>query len=220
MASWDPPRHKPVVAAFDFDETLTTRHSLPPFIRQVAGLRRLATGAVRSAPWLIGALLGVVDRGTAKARFLRSTIGGMTREALDAKARAFAEKRLPRMLRADMVARVKEHRRRGHAVVLVTASLELYLSPWAGREGFDAVLATELDFRNERFAGRLATPNCWGKEKAMPLQERLSTRPPSVLYVYGDSRGDREVLAMADRKWKRGDGRLPTLEEPREPSPR
>lgn len=117
-----------------------------------------------------------------------------------------------------MVARVKEHRRRGHAVVLVTASLELYLSPWAARSGFDAVLATELDFRNERFSGRLATPNCWGKEKARRLQEWLSTRPPSFLYVYGDSRGDLEMLAMAGRKWKRGDGPLPTLGEPREPS--
>ncbi len=108
--------------------------------------------------------------------------------------------------------RVQEHRRRGHHLVLVSASPDLYLLPWATYAGFDAVLATELEFVDERCTGRLATPNCWGKEKARRLQEWLSNRQPSLLYAYGDSRGDREMLAMADRRWKRGDGALPALD--------
>lgn len=78
--------------------------------------------------------------------------------------------------------------------------------------GFDAVLAIELEFVDERCTGRFATPNCWGKEKARRVEEWLSTRERGLIYAYGDNRGDREMLAMADRKWKRGDGKLPDLE--------
>jgi phosphatidylglycerophosphatase C len=203
---------KPAVAAFDFDETLTTKHSLRPFIRHIVGLPRLAAGVLRSVPWLIASALRLVDRGTSKARFLRATICGRTRLELEKAAEEFAAKKLPRMIRPEMAARIQEHRRRGHRLVLVTASPDLYLVPWAKSAGFDAVLATELEFVNERCTGRLATPNCWGKEKAKRLQEWLSAHQPSLLYAYGDNRGDREMLAMADRRWKRGDGAMPALD--------
>ena len=210
---------RPVVAAFDFDETLTTKHSLRPFVRSVVGTRRFAFGVVRAAPWLAGSAAHLVDRGTAKARFLRTTIGGMTRAALEAAAERFASERLPPIIRPEMAARVQEHRQRGHALVLVSASPELYLRPWARRAGFDAVLATELEFAGDRFTGRLATRNVRGKEKARRLQEWLSARAPSFLYAYGDNGGDREMLAIADRRWKRGDGPLPALDEDT-PNPR
>ena len=204
---------RPVIAAFDFDETLTTRHSLRPFLRSVVGTLRFAFGVVRSAPWLAGSAVRLVDRGTAKARLLRTTIGGMTRAALEAAAARFASERLPDIIRPEMAARVQEHRQRGHTLVLTSASPDLYLRPWARRAGFDAVLATELEFVDDRFSGRLATRNCRGKEKARRLQEWLSTREPSFLYAYGDNRGDREMLALADRAWKRGDGPLPALDD-------
>jgi Phosphoserine phosphatase len=79
----------------------------------------------------------------------------------------------------------------------VNASLDLYLVPWATERGFDAVLATELEFVNGRFSGCLAIPNCWGKEKARRLEVWLSNRHPTLLYAYGDSRGDRHMFALA-----------------------
>lgn len=203
----------PVIAAFDFDETLTTKHSLRPFLCHVAGTPRWITGVLRSAPWIIGSGIHVVDRGTAKARLFRSTIRGRTRSELKAKAQQFAVERLPKMIRPEMIARVKEHLRRGHRLVLASASPDLYLRPWAAHEGFHIVLATELEFVNERCTGRLATRNCRGKEKARRLEEWLSTQPKSLLYAYGDNRGDREMLAMADRPWKRGEGELPSLDD-------
>jgi phosphatidylglycerophosphatase C len=204
---------QPVIAVFDFDETLTTKHSLRPFLRYVVGTRGWLTGVFRSAPWLAGSGIHIVDRGTAKARLLRATIRGRTQSELKTKAEQFAKEWLPAMIRPELAARVHEHLRRGHELVLASASLDVYLRPWATRVGFCAVLATELEFVNERCTGRLATPNCWGEEKARRFQEWLATRPPSLIYAYGDNRGDREMLAMADRPWKRGDGALPPLDE-------
>ncbi|MDF3838597.1 HAD-IB family hydrolase [Cupriavidus basilensis] len=201
-----------VVAAFDFDGTITTSDSLRDFVRYMVGGRGLIRGAVCAAPWLAGMLAGTCDRGTAKARFLAGAIGGMTRRELERAARRYVAQRLPALIRPEMEARLREHKRRGHRLVLVSASPAFYLKVWAESAGFDAVLATELEFRGDRFSGRLASPNCWGPEKVRRLQQWSGVGKPPVLFAYGDSRGDRELLALADHGWLRGQGEMPSID--------
>jgi phosphatidylglycerophosphatase C len=210
----DPDRPPPpgrIVAAFDFDGTITTLDTLLDFLSFAIGRGRFAASAVRSAPWLIGALTRMCDRGSAKARLLATSIGGMTRQELEATAQMYVDQRLPALVRPEMSARVREHGQLGHQLVLVSASPTLYLKLWAAQAGFDAVLATELAFHGDVFWGRLAGPNCWGPEKVRRLQQWLGSDRPSVLYAYGDSRGDREMLAFADHAWLRGKGELPPI---------
>jgi phosphatidylglycerophosphatase C len=204
-----PPR---VIAAFDFDGTITTSDSLRDFVRYTAGNVRFMFGALRTAPWLVGMLLGMCDRGTAKARFLRATLGAMREADMLEAARRYVEVRLPALIRPEMVARVREHQRCAHTTVLVSASPTLYLQLWAKHIGFDAVLATELAFPNGRFTGRLASPNCWGPEKVRRLQQWSGEMRPRIGYAYGDSLGDREMLALADIGWLRGNGPLPAID--------
>ncbi|WP_087739384.1 HAD-IB family hydrolase [Paraburkholderia piptadeniae] len=202
-----------IVAAFDFDGTITTSDSLRDFVRHAVGNVRFLAGAFHAAPWLIGVLLGVCDRGAAKARFLATTIGGMRETELRGIARSYVDARLPALIRPDMVQRLREHQRCGHEVVLVSASPLPYLEIWAKQVGFDAVLATELEFLDERCTGWLASPNCLGPEKVRRLERWFGAMPPHILYAYGDSPGDREMLAYADVRWLRGDdGALPPVE--------
>lgn len=202
-----------VVAAFDFDGTITVSDSLRDFVQYTVGSPRLVYGAIRSAPWMARMLIGMSDRGVAKAHFLAATIGAMPRPKLEDAARQYVEHRLPALIRPEMVERIQEHKRRGHQLVLVSASPALYLRAWAKGVGFDAVLATELEFRDDRFSGRFASPNCWGPEKVRRLKQWFSNERPRVLYVYGDSRGDREMLALADHAWLRGQGEMHSIDE-------
>lgn len=199
------------VAAFDFDGTITTSDSLRDFVRFTLGGARLIFGALRAAPWLAGCLIGACDRGSAKAHFLAASLGGMTRCQLKAAAQRYATERLPTLIRPEMHARIQEHRRRGHRLVLVSASPALYLRVFAQASGFDAVLATELEYRDDRFSGRLGSPNCWGPEKVRRLQQWLGGNRPHTLFVYGDGTGDREMLGLADHGWLRGMGEMPVL---------
>jgi phosphatidylglycerophosphatase C len=96
------------------------------------------------------------------------------------------------------VSRARDHLERGHGVVVVSASPSIYLEPLAERLGFDAVLATRLEVDGSgRITGRMLGGNCRGPEKVARLEGWLAGRAPRV-YAYGNSSGDRELLARAD----------------------
>jgi phosphatidylglycerophosphatase C len=105
-------------------------------------------------------------------------------------------------LRADTCARLAWHRDQGHAVVLVSAGYEVYLRHVAAHLGVDALLATRLAVDGDRCTGALDGPNCRGPEKVVRLTRWLdatgSTLERVTLWAYGDSAGDRELLAAAD----------------------
>jgi len=80
---------------------------------------------------------------------------------------------------------------------MVSASPELYVAPVARRLGFDATLATRLQVGPDGLlTGRLVGRNCRGPEKVRRLQEWFGDETP-VVFAYGDSRGDREMLAFS-----------------------
>lgn len=199
------------VAAFDFDGTLTTADSCRAFVRTAVGRWRYYRAALVVLPWLIGMVLRIVDRGDAKARFLRAAFSGLSGAAIDAAAIRFVHDSLPSLVRADMIERVREHHLRGHRIVLVSASPALYLKRWAAAYPFDAVLATDLQIDADGFHGHFERPNCWGPQKVVRLDNWWRDARPENLYVYGDSRGDREMAALATVAWIRGAGPLPTL---------
>ncbi|MDA8328096.1 MAG: HAD-IB family hydrolase [Betaproteobacteria bacterium] len=190
----------PVWAAFDFDGTLTQRDSLLPFLRQVLGTARLATTLAMQAPWLVAYMAGLLANDRAKARLLRHTLGGMHRSVLQEHGRSYATNTLPQLLRPAMMQRLRQHQALGHTCVLVTASLTLYTQNWGLAAGLTQVIGSELAYDENGLAtGALQGKNCFGAEKAVRLRALLPGN--AKLYAYGDSRGDLEMLAMADKAW-------------------
>ncbi|MDR3005893.1 MAG: HAD-IB family hydrolase [Acidovorax sp.] len=199
------------VAAFDFDGTLSVGDSLQDFARYSLGRAGWLWAALRTVPALLAWRLGWGSRQQAKQVFLRACWGGQDGAVLQALGERYARERLPQLLRPEMLELVQQHRALGHRLVLVSASPAFYLRPWALQAGFDAVLATELDLQG-RFTAHLHTPNCWGPQKVERLAEWLQTEAVALAYAYGDSRGDREMLACAQHPWLRGSGQpLPPL---------
>jgi phosphatidylglycerophosphatase C len=193
-----------VVAAFDFDGTISTCDSLQHFLRSNLGWSRYALAILRALPWLIACAARLTDRHTAKEHVLRASLGGTPVVQAEGWAARFVESGLPGLLRPEMLARLAWHQAQGHRTVLVSASPSLYLRPWAQKMGFQAALCTELEIVDERYTGRLASRNCWGPEKIRRLEAWWQQDTPVKLYAYGDSRGDAEMLARADVAWYRG----------------
>ncbi|MCJ7436243.1 MAG: HAD-IB family phosphatase, partial [Acidimicrobiia bacterium] len=112
-------------------------------------------------------------------------------------------------VRPDIVARAEWHREQGHERVIVSASFACYLRPVAARLGFDAGLGTELEVGSDRrLTGELAGPNVRGAEKVHRLEAWIGDAPATV-WAYGDSGGDRELLARADHPVRVGRETIP-----------
>ena len=80
-------------------------------------------------------------------------------------------------------------------VVIVSASIDNWVLPFFPHV---CVLGTQVEVAHDRLTGRFLTPNCYGSEKVRRLLQRFPDRQQYRLTAYGDSRGDREMLAFAD----------------------
>ena len=190
------------VATFDFDGTMAPGDSFIPFVWRTAGWRRFVLAALRHGLHIVSAsAFGIGSRDVAKERFVRSTLGGLSLATVRKAAEAYAAD-LEQKLDAASLARLRWHADQGHELVLVSASLELYLEPLADKLGFDTVLATRLVVDDaERLTGALDGPNVRAHEKVVRLRRWLGG-DPCELWAYGDSAGDRELLALADHGFR------------------
>jgi phosphatidylglycerophosphatase C len=187
------------VAAFDFDGTLIGRDSFFPFIIRAVGRRALGRTVVVSGPALARGF-GSGRRDGTKAALLAGLLNGYPWQQLQEKGEAYSRE-LEQRIRPAMAQRVAWHRDEGHRLVIVSAGLAVYLEPLGRRLGFDQVLATGLEVDSDGLlTGRLEGPNVRRAEKAVRLRDWIDTQlgaEPWELWAYGDSAGDRELLAMA-----------------------
>ncbi|NJM57754.1 MAG: HAD-IB family hydrolase [Synechococcales cyanobacterium RU_4_20] len=118
----------------------------------------------------------------------------------------FATESLDQWLNPQALERLCWHQAQGHRVVIVSANLEVYLKPWAARYGIaeDDVIASKLALNAEaKITGKLEGNSCYGPEKVSRLEATLGPLDQYYLYAYGDSKGDRELLACADEPFYR-----------------
>ena len=184
------------VVAFDFDGTLTIRDSFTEFLRWRAGPGGWALGLVKMAP-AVAQYARDRDRGRIKAASVREFLRGVERTALEADAERFADRVRDRFIRPDALACWNDWGAKGAHRVIVTASPETTVAPFARRLGAENLLGTPLFFdADDRVSGAFAGPNCRGAEKVRRLKAAYG-EDVVVAAAYGDTSGDTEMLAMA-----------------------
>ena len=180
--------------AFDFDGTLTTRDTLIAFIRYACGTPRFLLGFLLHAPLLVLMKLRLYSNGKAKQRLFSWFFRGMPIETFDALCQSFASTH--RHLRSPETVRLLQQAlSEGSEVLVVSASIDNWVQPF-----FPAVtvLGTQIEVIDGRLSGRFLTPNCYGQEKVRRILALHPDRSAYRITAYGDSRGDRELLAFAD----------------------
>ena len=182
------------VFAFDFDGTLTTRDTLIAFIRYACGTPRFLLGFLLHAPLLMLMKLRLYSNGKAKQRLFAWFFRGMPIETFDALCQSFASTHR-HLLRPETVRLLQQALSEGSEVLVVSASIDNWVQPF-----FPAVtvLGTQIEVIDGRLSGRFLTTNCYGQEKVRRILALHPDRSAYRLTAYGDSRGDRELLAFAD----------------------
>ena len=186
------------VAAFDVDNTLTVRDCVVPFMKSVGGISRLSKVLLTD----IGETFQSVrrrDRDSLKMKFVDGVFAGKDAREVESLGIQFASKVADKWLRSDIATRMRWHQEQGHVVILVSASLGAYLHPLGDLLEVDAVLCTELEEKDGLLTGKLVGQNCRGKEKASRVQkwcQESGIATEDLVYAYGDSSGDTELLEL------------------------
>ncbi len=190
------------LALFDFDGTITTTDTWTPFMRLAVPPARIRVGRVFLGPIVIGYRLGMVSASTGRVAAARVGFGGADAARMRRLGLAYAADVIPAKVRPSALERIAWHQGRGDQVVIVSASLDLYLAPWAASRGLDCICAT-LEERGGRLTGRYLDGDCAGREKVRRIRARYDLGRYDTVYAYGDSGEDREMLELAHRKYYR-----------------
>lgn len=187
------------IVAFDFDGTLTIRDSFTEFLRWRAGAGGWALGLVKLAP-AVAVYARDRDRGRIKAASVKEFLKGVPRAELESEAEAFADAVWSQFMRPDALKVWNDWGAKGAHRVIVTASPETTVAPFARRLGAEALLGTHLAFDAEdRVNGAFGTPNCRGEEKVRRLRAAYGD-DVQLAAAYGDTSGDTEMIAIAKEK--------------------
>lgn len=182
------------IYAFDFDGTLTTRDTLVEFIRYACGNRAFCWGFLRYSPLLILMKLGYYPNWKVKQQVFSYFFKGMPYEEFAQLGRLFALD-CQHLLRPKGVEMVKKAQAEQAEVLIVSASIDNWVQPFFPEVG---VVGTQVEVKDGHLTGRFLTKNCYGQEKVDRILAIYRHRQEYELIAFGDSRGDKELLAFAD----------------------
>ena len=107
---------------------------------------------------------------------------------------------IDKITRPKAIEKIRWHQVEGHKVVIVSASMECWLKAWCQKNGLD-LIATKLEVRGGKLTGKFSTKNCHGIEKVNRIKKSYDLKLYDYIYAYGDSSGDKELLALADESF-------------------
>lgn len=199
------------IFVFDFDGTLTHADTLLAFIRFACGPVRMLLGFALYAPLLVLMKLKLYPNYKAKQKVFAHFFRGMTLTRFDALCTAFAQQG-EHLLRPAARNFINTVRSEAYAMAIVSASIDNWVRPFAemylqsdnSQDNKSSlpiiVLGTKVEVDAAGcLTGRFATPNCYGPEKVRRIEAVWPHREQYDVSAFGDSRGDKEMLAYADQ---------------------
>jgi HAD superfamily hydrolase (TIGR01490 family) len=185
------------LALFDVDGTITTTDSFYCFLIYVFDPVNVIIGSLVLSPILFGYVSGLLPNWIAKEKVFKYFFKNLNETDFNDISKEFAENKLPLILKNSALEKIKWHLKEGDTVYLVSATIDNYLRPWCEKSGI-GLIATNVEIKDKILTGSFISHNCYGKEKVKRIKEVLNLEQFEYIYAYGDSKGDREMLSIAD----------------------
>jgi phosphatidylglycerophosphatase C len=187
------------LALFDFDDTITTSEVFRPFLWAAIRPHRIIAGKFLLLPIVIGHKSGILPGSFVRRSIIKLGFWGTPLKTLELIGEDFAKQFLPGVLRQQAMERINWHRAQGDKIVVVSGSLDVYLSHWCREQDIE-LICSSLEHRGGVLTGRYSGAQCFGPEKARKIKEKYNLGSYPIIYAYGDSKDDVEMLGLAHRK--------------------
>ena len=185
------------IAFFDFDGTITIDDTLLKFIRFVVGDKKFLVGLFILSPILILYKIKIIPNYKAKQYMLSWYFKGMQKEEFFKVSYEYSMNYIDSIVRQKAKERLLLHKNQGDKIVVVSASIDCWIRPWCEKNGLE-LIATKLEIKNNKISGKLLTKNCYGQEKVNRIKNQYNLNDYNHIYAYGDSKGDKEMLELAN----------------------
>lgn len=186
------------VAVFDLDGTITQHDTFVPYLR--GWLRRHprpgCLGPVLAA--CLRFLLAGFDRGRLKSDLLRACMSGAAADEVRNWTAEFVTGLGDAELCPGALTAIARHREAGDRLVLLSASVDLYVPEIARRLGFDETICTGVAWHEGRLDGVLTTANRRAEEKRRCIESLRGRFPGARFAAYGNSGADLVHLRSVD----------------------
>lgn len=189
--------HKPSLALFDFDGTITDEDMFTLFLNYSASGSRKWLGKVVIMPFYVLYKAGIIS--ARRIRPIASFIAFSGRETKQVQALGehFARDVIPRHLRREAQNKLDWHRQQADTIVVVSASLNAYLKPWCKAHSYH-LLCSEILSDKARMNGLYRNGDCSLERKAARVRETFNLSQYKAIYAYGDTHEDIPMLKLAD----------------------
>ncbi|HAS6037462.1 TPA: HAD-IB family hydrolase [Vibrio vulnificus] len=193
------------LALFDFDGTITHEDMFSLFLKHSASPQRKWLGRIAIMPFYTLYKLKLLPAHVMRPIASWVAFRGRDAHQLKQLGKRFAAEVIPHYLRVEAMEKLAWHQAKGDRIILVSASLDLYLAPWCQTQGIE-LLCSEMKIHHTALTGTYLNGDCSQTRKVARVKAHCDIDQYPRIYAYGDTDEDRPMLALADEayfQWER-----------------
>ena len=196
--------HAPLksLALFDFDGTLYLGDSFTGFIFYALDKQHILINGLKIVPWIKGYFLNLYTAPAMRKRLFASMFNQKEVATIAQYGQDYAQN-LSQQLNPILLAQLKQHQSLGHEVVLVSASLNIYLQPLCELLNIQ-LICSEPEIQNGKYTGQYYVDDCSSERKKSRILEQYNLDDYHAIYAYGNSYEDNEMLSLAQYPYMMG----------------
>ena len=184
------------LAIFDFDGTITSKDSVNHFLIWRHGLARVSLFYFLISPFVALYLIKLISNDFIKKLQIFFFLKGDDFSNFIDDCNNYADLELHKIIRMSAIDSIKYHSDQNHKLIIISASFSYWIERWAAQHNFDYIVGTQVNVKNGVVRGLFGTVP-FGKKKVDLLGIVFPKYSEYIIYSYGDSFGDKEMLDIA-----------------------
>jgi phosphatidylglycerophosphatase C len=188
------------LALFDFDGTITTDDTYTKFLNYSTPRWKILAGRLILSSVIIGYKCRIIPGNLTRKIVTKYCFLGENEGKVRADGERYSNEVIPALVRPNALERIQWHKSQGDTVVVVSASLNVYLTPWCKKHQLH-LICSELEAKDGNMTGSYVSGDCSGENKVKRIVEKFNLKDYPVIYAYGDTKEDLPMLGIAHKKY-------------------